>query len=376
MKDIRKKIIKKTKRLVIKVGSAVIAGEGSSVSTAFFSRLAGEVHAIKEGGRDAVIVSSGAIATGMKKLKLKARPVSIPERQAVAAVGQGPLMYLYYNSFSKTGEDVAQILLTHDDFADRRRFLNARNTVFTLLKFGIVPVINENDTVAVDEIKFGDNDALSALVTNLVEANLLVILTDTDGLFERDPKLHPEAKKVSIVEDADSIDVSGIGGSISHVGTGGMRSKCEAAAKAAHYGAATVIADGRTPGALTSILAGEDVGTLFLPREERLTSRKHWIAFSTRPSGKVFVDDGAKDALLKKGKSLLPSGIKGVEGAFDAGEVIHCVDEKGMEFARGVSNYSSDEIKRIMGLKSAEIEKALGFKVYDEVIHRDNLVVV
>ena len=376
MKDSRKKIIKKARRLVVKVGSAVIAGPGSAVSASFLTRLAGEIRGIKEAGKEAVIVSSGAIATGMKRLSLTARPVSIPERQAVAAVGQGALMALYDAAFSKAGEKVAQVLLTHEDFADRRRFLNARNTLFTLFKFGIVPVINENDTVAVDEIKFGDNDALSALTTNLVEADLLVILTDIDGLYDRDPKLHRDAKLVSLVEDADTLDVSAIGGSISHVGTGGMRSKCEAASKAAHYGAATVIADGNSPGILSKILAGEDVGTLFLPREDRLTSRKHWIAFSTRPSGRVFVDDGARDALLNKGKSLLPSGIRDVEGAFEAGEVIHCVDAKGMEFARGVSNYSSDEIKRIMGLKSKDIEKTLGYKVYDEVIHRDNLVVV
>ncbi len=372
MKDIRKKIVKKTKRIVVKVGSAVIAGErGRSV----FERLAGDIHAIKGAGTEAVIVTSGAVATGMKRLRLKERPVSIPERQAVAALGQGSLMALYDDAFEKLGEKTAQVLLTHDDFADRKRFLNARNTLLTLLRFGIIPVINENDTVAVEEIKFGDNDALSALTTNLIEADMLVILTDIDGLYDKDPRKDADAKRVLLVEDVDSLAFD-LGGQGSALGTGGMRSKCDAARKAAHFGIPTIITTGFEEGILSRILDGEAVGTLFLPKEDKLTSWKHWIAFSTRPSGRVFVDDGAKDALLNKGKSLLPSGIKDVDGSFDAGEVIHCVDARGMEFARGLSNYGSDEIKRIKGAKSREIENILGYKFFDEVIHRDNLVVL
>lgn len=372
MKDLRKKTIKKVKRIVVKIGSAV-AAEGAD---GLFIRLAEEIHGLKKDGKEAVIVSSGAIALGVKKLGLKERPVSIPERQAVAAVGQGCLMAEYDTAFSKHGETVAQVLLTHDDIGSRKRFLNARNTLLTLLRLGIVPVINENDTVAVEEIKFGDNDTLSALATNLVEADLLLILTDIDGLYDSDPKKNPSAKRVALIEDIEDLKFDCITGDTNSLGTGGMRSKCEAARKASHFGIPTIIARGLTPGIIGQVLSGEDVGTLFLPKEDRLTSRKHWIAFSTRPSGRVFVDDGAKEALLKGGKSLLSSGVKEVDGAFDAGEVVHCVDLKGMEFARGVSNYSSNEIQKIKGLRTTEIEKILGYKMYDEVIHRDNLVVM
>lgn len=375
MKDLRERILRKARRVVVKVGSAVVAA-GPVDGLDIFSRLALEIKALKEAGREAAVVSSGAIALGVKRLGLKERPVAIPERQAVAAVGQGSLMASYDAAFSKAGVNVAQVLLTHDDLGSRKRFLNARNTLTTLLRFGIVPVINENDTVAVEEIKFGDNDALSALATNLLEADLLVILSDIDGLFDRDPKAHADAKRVPLVEDVDSAMLERLAGSAGTLGTGGIRSKCDAARKASHFGAATIVANGNTPGVLSAIMAGEDVGTLFLPKEDRLTSKKHWIAFSARPTGRVFVDDGAREALLSKGKSLLPSGIKAVDGAFDSGEVVHCVDSNGMEFARGLTNYSSSEIQRIKGLKTAELVAVLGYKVYDEVIHRDNLVVI
>ncbi|MBI5562898.1 MAG: glutamate 5-kinase [Deltaproteobacteria bacterium] len=374
MKDLRKKHIRRARRIVVKVGSAVIAGSGEG--STIFDRLASEIDGLKKGVVEAVIVSSGAIALGMKALGLGARPSSIPERQAVAAVGQGSLMSRYDAAFGRFGIRVAQVLLTHDDLASRKRFLNARNTLTTLLRLSIVPVINENDTVATEEIKFGDNDALSALTTNLCEADLLVILTDIDGLYDKDPKKDSSAKKVRLVEDVDALRLDVFSAEAGGLGTGGIISKCEAARKAAHFGVPTVIADGRTGGVLGKVLACEDIGTLFLPKEDRLTSRKHWIAFSTRPTGRLFVDDGAKEALLKKGGSLLPSGIKDVDGGFEAGEVVHCVDAKGMEFARGVANYSSAEIKRIKGIKTTEIEAALGYKVYDEVIHRDNLVVM
>ncbi|MFQ5736217.1 MAG: glutamate 5-kinase [Thermodesulfobacteriota bacterium] len=360
--------------MVVKVGSAVVAGHGPGPDV--FERLAEEVRRVKELGKEAVVVSSGSIALGVSKLGLKARPVAIPERQAVAAVGQGSLMSHYEAAFSVHDLMVAQVLLTHDDLSNRKRFLNARNTLTTLLRMGIVPVINENDTTAVDEIKFGDNDTLAALVTNLVEADLLVVLSDVEGLFDRDPRLHPDAVKIPFVEDIDSLDLDALTEGAGAHGTGGIRSKCVAARKAAHFGVASIIANGNAPGVLSSILAGGDVGTLILPLEDRLTSRKHWLAFSTRPSGRVFVDAGAQAALLKGGKSLLPSGIRDVDGAFDAGEVVHCVDERGMEFARGMTNYSSTEIEKIKGLKSKELEGVLGYKVYDEVIHRDNLVVL
>ncbi len=375
MKDLRKKIVKNTRRIVVKVGSALVADWPSAVDSRIFANLAVEMSALKGRGLEFVIVSSGAIALGMKRLALTVRPSTIPERQAVAAVGQGSLMSRYEAAFVAQGGLVAQVLLTHDDIGSRKRFLNARNTLFTLLRFGITPVINENDTVAVEEIKFGDNDKLAALVTNLAEADLFVILTNVDGLHEANPMNNPSAKRIPLVEDVDRMDLA-LTGQTSALGTGGMASKIEAARTAAHFGIPTIVACGYTSDIITRVMDAEDTGTLFLPKEDRLTSRKHWIAFSSRPTGVIVVDDGARDALLNKGKSLLPSGIKAIDGSFDSGEVVRCVDSKGAEFARGVVNYGSSEIARIKGVKTSEVEAVLGYKVYDEVIHRDNLVVM
>ncbi|MEK6679187.1 MAG: glutamate 5-kinase [Nitrospirota bacterium] len=370
----RKDIIKKTRRIVIKIGSAVLAGEGhDGVDESVFSHLAKDVSSITD-KREIVIVSSGAIAIGMKRLGLKEKVKSIPEKQAVAAIGQGSLMALYEKVFSPLKIRVAQVLLTHDDLSDRHRFLNAKNTLQTLLEYNAIPIINENDTVAVDEIKFGDNDNLSALVTNLVEADLLVILTDINGLYNKDPKINKDAELIPVVDDIDKF-VSAAGRTSGIYGTGGMQTKLEAAKKAAHFGVPTIVANGRERNVLKKIFSGEDIGTLFLPMEERLTSRKHWLAFSTRPAGSLILDDGAKNALLKKGKSLLSSGITGIEGNFDSGDAVSCVSPNGKEIARGIVNYSSEEIKRIKGLKTTEIEKVLGYKYFDEVIHRDNLVI-
>ncbi|MEK6656492.1 MAG: glutamate 5-kinase [Nitrospirota bacterium] len=370
----RKDIIKKTRRIVIKIGSAVLAGEGhDGVDESVFSHLAKDVSSVKD-KREMVIVSSGAIAIGMKRLGLKEKVKNIPEKQAVAAIGQGSLMALYEKVFSPLKIRVAQVLLTHDDLSDRHRFLNAKNTLQTLLEYNAIPIINENDTVAVDEIKFGDNDNLSALVTNLVEADLLVILTDINGLYNKDPKINKDAELIPVVDDIDRF-ISVAGGTSGIYGTGGMQTKLEAAKKAAHFGVPTIVANGRGKNILKKIFSGEDIGTLFLPMEERLTSRKHWLAFSTRPAGSLILDDGAKNALLKKGKSLLSSGITGIEGNFDSGDAVSCVSPNGKEIARGIVNYSSEEIKRIKGLKTTEIEKALGYKYFDEVIHRDNLVI-
>ncbi len=370
----RKEIIKKTRRIVIKIGSAVLAGEGyDGVDESVFSRLAKDVLSIKD-KREIVVVSSGAIAIGMKRLGLKEKVKSIPEKQAVAAIGQGSLMALYEKVFSPLKIRVAQVLLTHDDLSDRHRFLNAKNTLQTLLEYNAIPIINENDTVAVDEIKFGDNDNLSALVTNLVEADLLVILTDINGLYNKDPKINKDAELIPVVDDIDRF-ISAAGRTSGIYGTGGMQTKLDAAKKAAHFGVPTIVANGRERNILKKIFSGEDIGTLFLPMEERLTSRKHWLAFSTRPAGSLILDDGAKNALLKKGKSLLSSGITGIEGNFVSGDAVSCVSPNGKEIARGIVNYSSEEIKRIKGLKTTEIEKVLGYKYFDEVIHRDNLVI-
>ncbi|MEE8185012.1 MAG: glutamate 5-kinase [Thermodesulfobacteriota bacterium] len=373
----RKKIIKNAKRMVLKIGSAVLVGhDEDGLNDAVFIDIARDISEIKRSGKDIVLVTSGAIAVGMKKMGLKRKPKSIPEKQAVAALGQSSLMTLYEGAFAPLGLKVAQVLLTHDDLADRKRFLNARNTLLTLFAYDIIPIVNENDTVAVDEIKFGDNDNLAALVTNLVEADLLIMLTDIDGLFDRDPRKEKEARLVPVVDDVDHIILDWAGKANSLYGTGGMLSKVQAARKAAHFGVPTLVANGTRKGAVKRVLSGVEEGTIFLPKEDRLTSRKHWIAFSAKPSGRVFVDDGAMAALVKKGKSLLPSGIIKVDGRFDTGEVVHCVDRSGREFARGISNYNSSEIERIKGVKTTEIEKVLGYRYYDEVINRDNLVVL
>ncbi len=366
-----KELIKSARRVVIKIGSAVLAG-----SPGVFERVAGDVKFLKATGREVVIVTSGAVALGMKALGLNERPATIPEIQAVASAGQLNLMFNYKKAFSSAGLLMGQVLLTHDDFSDRKRFLNARNTALTLLGMGIVPVINENDTVATEEIKLGDNDELSALVTNLVNADLLVILTDIDGLHDRDPRVDREARRIPIVTDVDALCGDSFCSEAGPLGSGGMRTKTLSARTAAHFGVPTVVASGLDHEVIKKIFEGKSPGTFFMPMEQSLTSRKHWIAFSSRPTGRVFVDDGARKALLEGKKSLLPSGIVDVDGEFESGEVVHCVDSGGMEFARGLTNYSSAEIRLIKGARSAEIERKLGYKVYDEVIHRDNLVVI
>jgi glutamate 5-kinase len=366
-----KKLIKKARRVVVKIGSAVLAG-----SPDVFTRVAEDVKYLKASGREVVIVTSGAVALGMKALGLAERPATIPETQAVAAAGQLNLMFNYKKAFMEAGLLMGQVLLTHDDFSDRKRFLNARNTVLTLLGMGLVPVINENDTVATEEIKLGDNDELSALVTNLVNADLLVILTDIDGLYDTDPRKDPGAKRIPLVRDVERLEPAALGAGAGPLGSGGMRTKTLAARTAAHFGVPTIVASGMDREVIIKIFEGRRPGTFFMPAKRSLSSRKHWIAFSTRPTGRVFVDDGARKALLDGKKSLLPSGIIDVDGDFEAGEVVHCVDSAGMEFARGLTNYSSDEIRLIKGSKSSEIEKKLGYKVFDEVIHRDNLVVL
>lgn len=376
MQDIRKKIMKKARRIVIKVGSAVVAAPPVN-GRDIFSRLAAEVESLKKEGLSSVVVSSGAIALGMKRLGITKRPVKIPERQAIASVGQGMLMRSYDAAFSERGMTVAQVLLTHEDLGSRLRFLNARNTLTALLDMGIVPIINENDTVAVEEIKFGDNDNLSVLTSNLAEAGLLIILSDIDGLYDKDPKKYPDtAMKIDVVEDVDEHLLDELPHDTNVLGTGGIRSKCEAARKAAHLGVATVIANGNHEGVIGAILSGEAVGTLFLPKVgDKLTAREHWLVFIARPMGVILVDEGAALA-LKKNKSLLPSGIVRVEGLFDAGEVVRCVDSNNEVLARGIVNYSNAEIDKIKGLKTEDLEKVLGYKRGDEVIHRDELVLV
>ncbi len=360
----------------MKVGSSVLASVERGLHLDVFAHLAQEISELKRQGVEILLVSSGAIAAGMEKLGYRSRPQNITQKQATAAIGQPRLMNLYDTYFSRHQQRVAQILLTHDDLSDRRRFLNARNTLLTLLELGILPIINENDTVVVDEIKVGDNDNLSALVTSLIGADLLVILTDIEGLCDRDPRTHPEARCIHLVEDVD-MDMKGmIGGTRGPWNVGGMVSKIQAAQKAARFGVPTVIASGTQHGVLHQILKGKEVGTLILPRVTPLSSRKHWIAFNLHPKGDVIVDEGAKKAVLQRGKSLLPSGVMKIRGAFRRGDLVSCLGPRGKEFARGLVNYSAPELERIKGLRTDRIEGALGYKYSDEVIHRDDLVIL
>ena len=375
-KDIRKKILGRVKRIVVKVGSSILASVEKGLHYEVFSHLSKEISDLKRQGYEIVLVSSGAIAAGMEKLGYKTRPQDITQKQATAAVGQTRLMNIYESYFSRYQQMVAQVLLTRDDLSHRRRFLNARNTLLTLLELGIIPVINENDTVVVDEIKFGDNDNLSALITNLIGADLLLVLTDIDGLCDSDPKVNPHARCIPLVEDID-MDMEGIvGETTSQMSVGGMISKIQAARKASRFGIPTVVAQGTKEGVLRQILKGKEVGTLILPKGEALSSRKHWIAFNPKPKGDVIVDDGAKKAIVQKGKSLLPSGVTKVRGAFDRGDLVACLGPRGKEFARGLVNYSVSELEKIKGLRSHQIEMTLGYKYCDEVIHRDDLVVL
>ena len=375
-KDIRRKILGKGRRIVVKVGSSILASVEKGLRYEVFSRLTKEISDLKHQGYEIVLVSSGAIAAGMEKLGYKTRPQAITQKQATAAVGQTRLMNIYENYFSRYQQMVAQVLLTHDDLSHRHRFLNARNTLLTLLELGIIPIINENDTVMVDEIKVGDNDNLSALITNLVGADLLIILTDIEGLCDSDPRVNPNARCIPLVEDID-VDMKGIiGGTKSEMSVGGMISKIQAAQKVSRFGIPTVVARGTRDGILHQILKGKEIGTLILPKGEALSSRKHWIAFNPKPKGDIIVDDGAKKAIAQKGKSLLPSGVIKVRGSFDRGDLVTCLGPRGKEFARGLVNYSAMELEKIKGLRSDQIESTLGYKYSDEVIHRDDLVVL
>lgn len=375
-KDFRKKILGKARRIVVKVGSSILASVEKGLHYEVFSHLTKEISDLKRQGYEIVLVSSGAIAAGMEKLGYKTRPQAITQKQATAAVGQTRLMNIYENYFSRFQQMVAQVLLTHDDLSHRRRFLNARNTLLTLLELGIIPIINENDTVVVDEIKFGDNDNLSALITNLIGADLLIILTDIEGLCDSDPRVNPNARCIPLVEDTD-VDMGGIVGETkSEMSVGGMISKVKAARKASRFGIPTVVARGTKEGVLHQILKGKEIGTLILPKREALSSRKHWIAFNPKPKGDVIVDDGAKKAIVQRGKSLLPSGVVKIKGSFDRGDLVTCLGPRGKEFARGLVNYSSPELEKIKGLRSDQIESTLGYKYSDEVIHRNDLVVL
>ncbi len=367
-------LLKRVKRVVVKIGSNVLAGDGG-LRTARINAIAADVVAAVASGRDVVVVSSGAVAAGAAKLG--GRRPGLEWRQAAAAVGQPALMAVYERAFRRHERTVAQVLLTHADLADRRRYLNARHTLRTLLALGTVPIVNENDTVSVEELKFGDNDNLSALTATLVEADLLVILSDVAGVYDADPRLMPDAELVRVAAADDALVGRAAGPALSGIGTGGMVSKVDAARSAAAAGIPTVIADGGRRGVLRAILdPAAEVGTLLLAKADKLGRRKHWIAHALRPAGTLHLDAGAERALAQGGRSLLPSGVRAVEGEFGEGECVRCLGPDGTEVARGLVNYDAAEVERILGAQTKDIEHLLGYKGAAEVIHRDDLVVL
>jgi glutamate 5-kinase len=373
---VRDELLTQAKRVVIKIGSSLVASRETGLSAERIERLAGEIADVRAHGREVLVVSSGAVVSGIKKLDLREYPKSLPVKQAAAAVGQSHLMWAYEKAFERLSLRVAQVLLTHEDLADRRRFLNARHTLTTLIKFGVIPIINENDTVAVEEIRVGDNDTLAAQVAHLVDADLLVILSDVDGLFTADPRKDATATLIPLIEHITEDIERRAGMSSTFEGTGGMATKVRAAKKVGEYGVATLILNGTQTRLLPDVLCGKPGGSLFLARERRMNSRKHWIAFTLRPRGQVQLDEGAVEALARKGKSLLASGILDVTGHFEAGDPVTCITPDGKEFAKGLVNFSSIVLTRIKGLKTADIQKIPGLQEYEEVIHRDNLALL
>ena len=369
-------LVSNAQKIVVKVGTSTLTYKNGKLNLEQIEKLVRQLSDLRNQGKDVVLVSSGAIGAGMGKLNLEERPKTIPEKQAVAAVGQGILLHIYEKIFAEYGQATAQLLLTKADLEHRQRFLNARNTLLTLLKLGVIPIVNENDTVAFEEIKFGDNDTLAALVGTLIDADLVILLTDIDGFYDGDPRKNPDAKRISVVEVVDET-VENLAGSVgSKFGSGGMITKISAASIAVNAGIPLMIAHGAQDRILRRLTEGEDIGTLFLPVEMKPHLRKKWIAFGSHVDGKLVVDDGAKEAVLHKGKSLLPSGIVTVEGNFASGDVVAIVDLHGKEFARGICNYSGTELQKIKGQKSKDICPILGYKDFDEAIHRDNLSLI
>ena len=371
-----KALVEHAQKIVVKVGTSTLTHKNGKLNLEQIERLVRQLSDLRNQGKDVVLVSSGAIGAGMGKLNLEQRPKTIPEKQAVAAVGQGILLHIYEKMFSEYGQATAQLLLTKADLEHRQRFLNGRNTLLTLLKFGVIPIVNENDTVAFEEIKFGDNDTLAALVGTLIDADLILLLTDIDGFYDGDPRKNKNAKRISVVETINE-EIEGLAGNVgSKFGSGGMITKITAARIAVNAGIPLMIGHGAEDNILRRLTSGEDVGTLFLPVEMKPHLRKSWIAFGSHVGGRIIIDDGAKEALLHKGQSLLPSGVTAGEGDFSAGAVVQIVDLQGREFARGITNYSWIELNRIKGQKCKDICSILGYKDYDEVIHRDNLSLV
>jgi len=364
-----------SRRVLVKIGSALLTNDGQGLDVAAIEGWVAQMARLKEQGRELLLVTSGSVAEGMVRLGWKQRPKSVHELQAAAAVGQMGLIQTWETAFKKYGINSAQILLTHDDLSNRKRYLNARSALRTLVDLGVVPIINENDTVATDEIRFGDNDTLGALVTNLLEVDTLVLLTDQLGLFDADPREKPDANLISEgrAQDPALLAVAGDGGAL---GRGGMFTKVRAARLAARSGARTVILGGRTEQALTRLFEGEELGTLLLPNDEPITARKRWLAGHLQEKGVLVLDSGASKAVQQQGKSLLPVGVKEVRGRFARGELVACIDENEQRLAKGLINYSSSEAHLLAGQPSNQIERILGYIESPELIHRDNLVVI
>jgi glutamate 5-kinase len=373
---VRQEIIALATTVVVKVGTNVLTHEDGRLDPQRLQALADQLQRLRAGGRKVALVSSGAIGAGMGRLGLPRRPTDLRHLQACAAIGQAFLMRAYEDCLAHHGIATAQILLTAGDFDNRARYLNARNTILTLFEYGCLPIINENDTVSVAEIRFGDNDHLAALVTNLLQAPLLILLTVVDGLYSADPHSDPSASLLTTVPTIDASILSAAGGSRSALGSGGMRSKLRAARLATVAGESVLMANGSTPNILDAIFRAEPVGTLFLPHDRTMSAWKRWIGYTAQPRGRLIVDAGARRAVQHEGRSLLPIGVKAVEGVFGKGDVVTLLDEEGVEFARGLSNFSSADVERLRGLRSEQVRAAMGASAYEEVVHRDNLVVI
>ncbi len=364
------------RRIVVKVGTSTLTHPNGKLN---FSRIEGLVRELADAvnaGKQILLVSSGAVGAGMDRLGWKEKPKTIPEKQAAAAVGQGILMHTYEKLFSEYGQVVAQVLLTREDSVNRRRYANSRNTLLTLLNIGVIPIINENDAVSIDELKIGDNDTLSANVAAIVDADVLIILSDVEGVYSANPQTDPQARLLPEIADVTPEVEAMCGGAGTMRGTGGMLTKMAAARMAMNSGIVMVIASGGRDGAVQSVLAGKPIGTLFPPRQNRLQFRKRWLAFGARIKGRLKVDKGCAQALLSNGSSLLAAGVKEVDGNFEQGSTVSILNPEGWEIARGLVNYSTDDVRKIMGAHTHEIAEILGHKPYDEVVHRDNLVLL
>lgn len=364
------------KRVVVKVGTSTLTHSTGKLNNERIEKLVGELAELGKQGKEMILVTSGAVGAGMEMLGLTEKPKTIPEKQAAAAVGQGILMHTYEKLFSEHGQIVAQVLLTREDSVKRTRYTNSRNTLLTLLKMGVIPIINENDAVAIEELKIGDNDTLSAMVASIVDADVLIILSDVEGVYTDNPQTNPEAKLIGEIADITPEMEALAGGPGTKRGTGGMYTKIQAGKIAVNSGVSMVIASGLRDGVVADVLSGNPVGTIFLSKENRLQVRKRWLAFGARTHGVITVDKGCEKAILSGGSSLLATGITAISGDFNHGNTISIVTVEGREIARGIANYNGEDARKIMGVHTNEVMEILGSKPYDEVIHRDNMVLL